>query len=77
MASIQETVHGFVIRSLVARQIQCPQTGEVLDCRTCAVVVDADGDPVAVYSPRVGEVIRTDAELTAKLAASGYRLMER
>lgn len=53
MRSMVEAIHEEWIRGLVQKQIFCPITGHVLDYRTCAVVRDADGDPVGVYDPAV------------------------
>lgn len=50
MPTLRETVDAELIRALVARQITCPRTGELLDVRTAVVIRDGDGDPVAVLA---------------------------
>lgn len=50
MSTITEYVDREVVRCLVQREITCPRTGDVLDVRTCVVLRDSDGDPVAVVS---------------------------
>jgi hypothetical protein len=40
------------VRGLVQKAIFCPFGGEVLDVRTCVVVLDADNDPRMVISPQ-------------------------
>lgn len=50
MSSLQEVVHREMVRSLVSQSITCPRTGEVLDVRTCVVLLDRDGDPARVVS---------------------------
>lgn len=39
-----------MVTMLVQRAIFCPNTGQVLDVRTCVVLVDTDGDPAYVLS---------------------------
>lgn len=56
-----------MIRFLVQKYITCPVTGNILDMRTCAVILDRDGDPLAVYDPSVPaelEKMRGDKELS-------------
>jgi hypothetical protein len=50
--TLQELMHQNMITSLVQRNILCPVTREVLDVRTCVVLLDRDGDPTAVLSQR-------------------------
>ena len=50
MFGVRATVHRQMVRALVSRAITCPRTGDVLDVRTCVVLLDSDGDPVAVVS---------------------------
>jgi hypothetical protein len=63
-------VHRQLITHLVSRAITCPRTGEVLDVRTCVVLLDADGDPAHVLSQQGwAEVCREGGE--QKLANIG------
>jgi len=50
MNIIEDAVRRNMVRFLVQKAIFCPWSGEVLDYRTCVVMVDTDGDPVAVMS---------------------------
>jgi hypothetical protein len=68
---LQEHLRTQLVRYLVQRAITCPITGDVLDVRTCAVVLDADGDPAAVFSPEGGRLIAA----TAGALRPGYTLM--
>jgi hypothetical protein len=68
-----EKMHKELIRFMVQKHIFCPITGNVLDMDTCAVVLDADGDPTAVFDPSVGEKIKE----TPGALQPGYSLMER
>jgi hypothetical protein len=61
-------------RSVVARQITCPRTGEVLDIRTAVFVNDKDGFPEAVVSPTGAEEIRADQPTIDALASRGLTL---
>jgi hypothetical protein len=58
---------------LVQRAIACRYTGDILDARTCAVLLDREGDPVEVMSPRALDAL-TPADHDA-LAKQGYRLV--
>lgn len=51
MVTMRDIMDRENIRALVARDITCQQTGKVLDKRTCLVVRDSDGDPIAVLDP--------------------------
>ncbi len=66
-----------LIRYLVQRAIFCPLTGQVLDYRTCTVLLDADGDPVSVYAPIIAERAKDMSDFSERLDALGYTLMER
>ena len=54
------------VKGLVQQRIFCPISQDVLDVRTCVVVLDEDDDPVAVMSPtgykRVMEIAETYGE---------------
>lgn len=52
MSSLREVVRTNNVRFLVGREITCPRTGEVLDVRTCVVLLDSDGDAVQVISQK-------------------------
>ncbi len=67
---LKTKMHTEMIRFLVQRAIICPATGKVLDYRTCAVLLDADGDPHAVFSPDVKEAYKD-------LLTPGFSWMER
>lgn len=74
--TLEETMRDGMVLAMVQRQIFCPQTGHVLDVRTCTVILDKDDDPVAVYSPVVGQAILDTPELRESLAAKGLRVRE-
>lgn len=61
-----------MVKGMVQRAIFCPYSGEVLDVRTCVVLVDRDGDPAHVMSPTAWKVFQTQPETLAKLAEMGY-----
>lgn len=65
-ADIRTAVHAGMVRSLVMRAMTCPRSGEVLDVRTCVVLLDDDGDPTAVLSQRGWRTLPDDirADLT-------------
>lgn len=71
--SIQEEVRKRLIRYLVMRAIVCPITGKVLDTDSCAVVLDADGDPSSVYDPEV----KARFEASRSDLPEGFTWMER
>lgn len=49
---IETIVRKEMVKALVGRHIFDPfGGGQVLDVRTCVVVLDADGDPATVMSP--------------------------
>lgn len=50
MSDIQTHIRAALVRHLVQKTIVCPQTEEVLDVRTCVVILDADDDPRSVLS---------------------------
>lgn len=68
---LQTLMHGELLRLIVARQITCPRTGEVLDVRTCVVLLDADGDPAAVLSQKGWQEIAQDTAILANLGVKG------
>ena|GEM_PF-5159611 len=69
-SDIVDVVRVEMVRGLVGRQITCAVTGEVLDYRTCVVLVDPQtGDPVNVVS-QAGWKAQTP-ESIGKLAALG------
>lgn len=74
MSSIESTVRRNMVRSLVQRDITCNYTGQILDMDTCAVLIDADGDPFAVLAPEAADVIEANPDAVAKIEALGYRL---
>lgn len=49
--TFEEKMRANLVQFIVQRQIFCTLTQEVLDVRTCVVVLDTDGDPHAVFSP--------------------------
>lgn len=49
-ADLTAYVRRGMVLGLVAREIICPYTGQVLDVRNCVVLNDADGDPAFVLS---------------------------
>lgn len=51
-ATITNLVHRQMIKDIVARRITCEVTGEVLDHRTCVVLLNRVGDPVMVLSQK-------------------------
>ncbi len=57
-------LHHALIKMLVQRHIFCPLTGNLLDIRTCVVVLDKDGDPAHVFDPAVKEMFdKTKSDL--------------
>lgn len=56
--SIASAVHHELIRHLIARQITCPVTGDVLDIRTAVPLLDRDGDPARMLSPAAADLLR-------------------
>lgn len=50
MSELTKSVHRHLVRFLVSKAIFCSRTGEVLDYRTCVVLLDRDGDPAVVLS---------------------------
>lgn len=70
---MQTTVRREMVRSLVMRRITCSITGQVLDMDTCAVVIDADGDPIDVADPAVMDVL--PASFIEKMAAKGCKMV--
>lgn len=68
--SMKEIIDTEMVRHLVARDITCQRTGEVLDVRTCLVVRDGDDDPIAVLDPSVAD----DEALAERIAAAGWSL---
>lgn len=72
MSTLREHVDFELIRHLVMRAITCPVTGGSLDVRTCWVLRDADGDPIAVMAPGAYEQVPLDTR--SLFATSGYTL---
>lgn len=61
------------VKYLVQKAIFCPISGDVLDVRTCVVVLDSDGDPSAVFSPRGYRQLLDASERTGLgVLAAGY-----
>lgn len=58
------------VLDLVAYDVQCRMTGEVLDARTCLVIRDVDGNPLIVMDPSVAD----DEELKQSIAKQGWTL---
>ncbi len=65
-----------MVKFLVQKKIFCGFTDEVLDYRTCTVLVDSDGDPADVYSPKIAEVLRNNSKIAESFAAKGYFLQD-
>ena len=76
MSTLRNTVNRSMIIYMAQRDIFCRVSGEVLDVRTCVVVLDPEGDPAQVLSP---EGWKTLEELGKddEIFAHGYTLMER
>lgn len=74
MATIETTFRRGMVLSMVQRSIFCRFTGDVLDVRTCAVLVDVDGDPESVMSPAAADMIESDPDTMATLASKGYEI---
>lgn len=70
MSTMREIVDRENIRHLVARDITCQQTGEVLDVRTCLVVRNRDGDAVAVLDPSCAD----NEQLVNRAVSAGWSL---
>lgn len=70
-----DRMYSEMVRGMVARQITCLRTGEVLDVRTCVVLVDRDGDPHTVLSQDGwAQVVASGGDV--KLAALGVTVDE-
>lgn len=74
-ATLSDYLHQVLVTHLIAKNIFCPHSGVVLDERTCVIVNDAGGDPVAVFAPE-GWAMITEDQRTA-LANGGYTVDER
>lgn len=48
--SLRTMLRKNLIKHLCGQQITCMRSGEILDYRTCVVLLDSDGDPRAVLS---------------------------
>lgn len=77
MTELINLMHQRMIRHLVQLATTCPLTGTVLDVRTCAVLTDSDGDPIAVLSPEAAQQIAANPIKTAALGARGVTLHTR
>ncbi len=73
-ADLQTIIRPQLVRALVSRAITCPRTGEVLDVRTCVVLLDTDGDPLAVVSQRGWVEISGEPATLAALADAGVHV---
>ena len=51
MNDLEEILRAEMVKYLVQKTIFCPNTGQLLDIRTCVILNDTDGDPTAVLSP--------------------------
>lgn len=60
-----------LLTGLVQKEIFCPNTGEVLDVRTCVVLVDKDGDPAYVLSQKGWANVSADPLKVAFLGQNG------
>lgn len=69
---LQTHLRAELVRYLVKRNITCTRTGEVLDVRTCVVLLDSDGDPAAVLSQEGWREILADPRIMADLAAANF-----
>ena len=79
MNTFTDQIRNNYIKYLVQRQIWCPITQEdILDVRTCVVILDGNGDPETVYSPAGWKFLvdLMDGDET-KVLASPYTKMER
>lgn len=74
MNALRNKFHTEMIRSLVSKTMICPITGELLDYRTCSVIVDSDGDPALVYGSDMRELVAENGDYTLP---PGYSWMER
>ena len=59
---IENILRQNLVKYLVQRHMFCPISGDVLDVRTCVVILDSDGDPFEVISPRGYRNLRDLAE---------------
>lgn len=73
--TFEQTIRQNFVKFLVQKAIFCPLTGDVLDVRTCVVILDKDGDPTAVISPdgyrRMVEVAKANGFSEAGMLAEG------
>jgi hypothetical protein len=70
--SFEEPMRKMLLHSIVTRQIFCRLTGDVLDVDTCVVVLDADGDPCSVFSPRGFQQMLDTGVDVDKMLSLGY-----
>lgn len=69
-ADIRTVVRRNMVKYLVGKAIFCPVSGEVMDVRTCVVLIDAEEDPIYVMS-QAGWAA-TSAKQRETLARMGY-----
>ena len=75
--TFEQTIRQNFVKFLVQQKIFCPVTGDVLDVRTCVVILDADGDPTQVISPRAYRELLDASERTGLgILAEGYTFDE-
>jgi len=77
MTELMDTIRAGWITSLVQKTITCPNTGKVLDVRTCVVLNDREGDPYAVLSPEDWDRISNSPATVAFLAQYGISASEK
>ena len=74
MSDLETKMRERLTLALVQRDITCRVTGEVLDIRTCAVLVDPDGDPAYVLSPEGYAQLVVDGTIGVLAESYGYTL---
>jgi hypothetical protein len=69
---MQDIIRKNFVKYLVQKQIFCPITDEVLDVRTCVVIVDNDADPYSVISPNAYRRMLDTGVAPEKMLKGGY-----
>lgn len=70
---IENILRQELVKYLVQKHIFCPISNVVLDVRTCVVVLDSDGDPALVMSPKgYRELLDAHERTGLDVLAAGY-----
>lgn len=72
--NLENKMRQALLTALVQRQMFCPISRKVLDVRTCAYFVDADGDPNFVLDMSVYMNVANEPLTVERLNKQGYFL---